>query len=74
MFVEYFFDECSMLKLILSLFDECSMLKLILSLFNDDFFCSQKFTKLKCSHVGGGFLETYQVHFINSYVELVDLG
>ena len=35
------------------LLDECSMLKLILNLFDDDFFCSWKFTKLKCSRVGG---------------------
>ena len=54
MFVEFFFIEISVIFLFMMiLLDECSMLKLILSLFDDHFFCSWKFTKLKCSRVGG---------------------
>ena len=54
MFVEFFFIEISVIFLFMMiLLDECSMLKLILSLFVYDFFCSWKFTKLICSRVGG---------------------
>jgi hypothetical protein len=40
-YAKFFFIEISVIFLFMMiLLDECSMLKLILSLFDDDFFCS----------------------------------